>query len=163
MEVYAAIQKRRSIRQYTRAPVEDEKLQQLLHAARYAPSSKNRQNWKFIVVKDQTTRERLVDACYGKQFIAQAPVVIAGVADPTLRWYRVDMGITFEHIALAATELGLGTCWIGSFEEGKVSQILHVPPDHETVILMTVGYADETPEVHSRKQLNEVVCYESFS
>ena len=135
MDVFEAIKKRRSIRTYQDKSVEEDKLNQLFEAARLAPSAKNQQNWKFIVVRDEHIREQLAHACNEQKFIAEAPVVIAGVADPTLKWYRIDMGIAVEHIALEAMELELGTCWVGAFDEKEVSRILRVPTDYETVIL----------------------------
>ena len=162
MDVFDAIVSRRSIRNYVEKPIEEEKLIKILQAARYAPSAKNRQNWKFVIVKDAKTKKLLVPACYDQSFIAEAAIVVAGIADPRFRWYKIDMGIAFEHIALEAIELGLGTCWIGAFDEQKVSKILGVPENLETVILMTVGYPKKIPEPTSRKDIAEIVCYESF-
>ncbi|RLF28465.1 MAG: nitroreductase [Thermoplasmata archaeon] len=162
MNVFDAINKRRSIRRYIEKPVEDEKLLRLLQAARLAPSAKNRQNWEFIVIRNKEIKEALVPVCYGQRFISKAPVVIAGVADPKLRWYKLDMGIAFEHIALEAVELGLGTCWIGAFDEKKVSRILNLPNNLETVILMTVGYPQEIPPPTPRKKLDEITHYELY-
>ena len=116
MDVFESIKKRRSIRTYQDKSVEEDKLNQLLEAARLAPSAKNRQNWMFIVVRDKQIREQLVLACNGQKFVGEAPIVIAGVADPTLKWYRIDMGIAVEHIALEAMELEMGTCCVGAFD-----------------------------------------------
>jgi nitroreductase len=162
MDVFEAIIERRSIRDYKTRPIEKEKLMKLLQAARHAPSAKNRQNWKFIIITDEKIKRALVPACYDQTFIAQSPVTIAGVANPRLKWYRIDMGIAFEHIALEAMELGLGTCWIGAFEEPEVSQILSVPEHLETVMLMTIGYPNEKPSATPRKMLDEIVCYDSY-
>lgn len=159
MDVFEAIKKRRSIRIYQDKPVEEYKLNQLLEAARLAPSAKNRQNWTFIIVRDKQIREQLVHACNEQKFVGETPVVIAGVADPTLKWYRIDMGIAVEHIALEAMKLDLGTCWIGAFNEKEVSRILNVPRDHETVILITVGYPKVTPPQTPRKEMNDIVRY----
>lgn len=162
MDVFEAIKERRSIRSYKDKPIEEEKLQRLLEAARLAPSAKNRQNWKFIVVKERKIREKLVPACYEQEFVAQAPVVIAGVANPAFKWYRIDMGIAFEHIALEAVDLGLGTCWIGAFDERMVSDILNVPENLETVILMAIGYPDYMPTPIPRKDMNDIICYDLY-
>ncbi len=158
-----SILSRRSIRKYQDKPVESVKLTQLLEAARQAPSAKNLQNWRYVVVRDQHTKNQLVSACRHQQFIAEAPVVIAGIADPTLKWYQLDMGITFEHIALQAVELGLGSCWIGAFDEPQVSKLLKVPRQLETVILMTVGYPAESPRSRPRNSLDTLVCYDSYT
>ncbi|RLF26609.1 MAG: nitroreductase [Thermoplasmata archaeon] len=163
MDVYEAIMERRSIRAYSDKEVEEEKLLKLLQAAQHAPSAKNMQEWRFIVVTDEKTRKELAVACRNQWFIAEAPLVIAGVSDPGFRWYQVDMGIALEHIALQAVELGLGTCWIGAFDEEKVSGLLNVPEDLETVALLTVGYPQEEPRRTSRKPLDEIVCYNSYT
>lgn len=163
MDVFEAIANRRSIRSYEDKPVEEEKLVSLLEAARLAPSAKNRQNWKFIVIKDKSIIEKLVPACNSQRFIAQAPVIIAGVADPSFKWYKLDMGIALEHVALHALELGLGTCWIGAFDEEKVSRILNVPDNLETVILITVGYPKTTPGPTPRKSMKKIVRSDSYS
>ncbi|HID25485.1 MAG TPA: nitroreductase [Thermoplasmata archaeon] len=162
MDVFEAVMKRRSIRSYSSKPVEKEKLLKLLQAAQYAPSAKNRQEWRFIVVTDEETRKKLVPICRNQFFIAEAPVVIAGVADPKFRWYKVDIGIALEHMVLEAVELGLGTCWIGAFDKQKVSKLLNVPEHLETVALLTVGYPKEEPSATSRKPLNEIVCYGKY-
>jgi nitroreductase len=163
MDVFTSIKERRSIRRYSATPIADDTISQLLEAARLAPSAKNLQNWKFILITDQTIKNRLVPACHNQRFIVQAPLVIAGVADPAYKWYQVDIGIVFEHIALEAVELGLGTCWIGAFQEPEVSGILQVPQHLETVILMTVGYADEHPHTRSRKSIEEIQCFNKYT
>lgn len=163
MDVFDAIRERRSIRSYQEKPVEKEKLDKLLEAARLAPSAKNRQEWRFIVVREKEIREKLVDACKGQRFIREAPVVIVGLADPSVsRWYKVDLGIAMEHIALEAVELGLGTCWIGAFYQDKVKEILDIPEDKEVVALLTVGYPKEEGIKTPRKSLDEIVCYERY-
>ncbi len=164
MDVFEAIKLRRSVRAYRDKPVEKEKIQKLLEAARLAPSAKNRQEWRFIVVTDKRTRELLVDACKGQKFVGEAPLIIVGLADPSVsRWYKVDLGISMEHIVLEATELGLGTCWIGAFYEDKVKEILNIPENKEVVALLTVGYPrEEGSRLTGRKKLEEIVCYEKY-
>ena len=164
MDVFDAIRKRRSVRSYQDRPVEKEKLEKVLEAARLAPSAKNRQEWRFIVVTDEEKIKMLVDACKGQRFVGEAPVVIAGLADPSVsRWYKVDIGIAMEHMALEAVELGLGTCWIGAFYPEKVKEILDIPDEKEVVALLTLGYPkDEGERITSRKSLNEIVCYNRY-
>jgi len=162
MDVYNAIKTRRSIRKYTSRPVEDEKINKLLESARLAPSAKNLQNWNFILVKEPEKLRKLAIACNNQMFIASASIVIAGIADPKRKWYQLDMGIAFDHIDLQATEIGLGACWIGAFNESKVSQILNVPDNLETVILITIGYPDESPNPRPRKNIEEIVISEGF-
>ena len=162
--MFDAIRKRRSVRSYQDRPVEKEKLEKILEAARLAPSAKNRQEWRFIVVTDEEKIKMLVDACKGQRFVGEAPVVIAGLADPSVsRWYKVDIGIAMEHMALEAVELGLGTCWIGAFYPEKVKEILDIPDEKEVVALLTLGYPkDEGERITSRKSLNEIVCYNRY-
>ena len=162
--MFDAIRKRRSVRSYQDRPVEKEKLEKVLEAARLAPSAKNRQEWRFIVVTDEEKIKMLVDACKGQRFVGEAPVVIAGLADPSVsRWYKVDIGIAMEHMALEAVELGLGTCWIGAFYPEKVKEILDIPDEKEVVALLTLGYPkDEGERITSRKSLNEIVCYNRY-
>jgi len=164
MDVFEAIKVRRSIRSYLDRPVESEKISKLLEAARLAPSAKNRQEWRFIVVTKDEIRERLVEACKGQKFVGEAPVIIVGIADPKVsRWYQVDMGIAMEHIVLEAVELGLGTCWIGAFYPDKVREILRIPEDKEVVALLTVGYSKHEDGVRTqRKSIGEIVCYEEY-
>ena len=116
MDVFEAISKRRSIRNYKTTPVEDEKLEKILEAARIAPSAANRQEWKFIVVKNQETREKLVEAANGQKFVGQAPVTIVCCSTESERVmpcgqfaYTVDLSIAVSFMILEATELGLGT------------------------------------------------------
>ncbi len=163
MEVLEAIRDRKSIRVYTGARVPKDKLETLLEVARIAPSAKNLQNWKFLVVDDEVVKKQLVPACNNQAFVGTASHVIAGICDPTLnRWHQVDMGIALEHIVLEAVELGLGTCWIGAFNEDAVKSVLKVPQDKQVVALLTLGYPVEIPASRPRKKLEEVVVYNEY-
>jgi len=169
MELYEAISGRYSVRSYQDKPVEDDKLGRILEAARLAPSGSNRQPWKFVVVRDPALRAKLGPACRDQDFVATAPVVIAGVGlmpdrkmscdvpgDP------VDVAIAMEHIALAAVAEGLGTCWIGAFHQDQVRELLGVPADAKVIEVMTLGYpADECP-TKTRKAIGEIICYDRF-
>ena len=169
MELYEAIRSRYSVRSYQDKPVEDDKLGRILEAARLAPSGSNRQGWKFVVVRDADTRGKLVAACRDQEFVAAAPVVIAGVGLTPDRKMScdvpgdpVDVAIAMEHIALAAVAEGLGTCWIGAFHQDRVRDLLGVSADAKVVEVMTLGYpADELP-AKNRKAIDEIVCYDKF-
>jgi len=164
MDIFEAIKERRSIRRYRTDAVPQELLQQVLEAARVAPSAANRQAWKFVVVTDAATRQELVPACRSQQFVGQAPVVIAACATEAGRkWNQVDLAIAIDHMTLAAHGLGLGTCWIGAFEEEAVRGILGIPEGVSVVVLLTLGYADGPGRPPSRKPLGEVVCYQRYS
>jgi len=171
MDVYEAIRTRTSVRGYRSSPVEEEKLKRILDAARLAPSGKNGQPWTFIVIKDVETRARLVDACRGQAFVGEAPVVIAVCGEEDLAYQKmggywnslpVDVGISLEHLMLAAAAEGLGTCWIGAFKEGEVREILEVPEGIKIVALTPVGYPKEERVTRPRKPLEEIIMYERW-
>ncbi len=169
MEVMEAIRKRNSIRAYKDKPVPEEKLLQILEAARLAPSGRNSQAWKFVVVRDGETRKALGRASGGQAHVYAAPVIIAAVAtDPDslmpcgIIAYPVDLAIAIDHMTLAALELGLGTCWIGAFSQEQVKEILGVPEKYKVVSLLTLGYPDETGRPKTRKALEEIVCYDKY-
>jgi nitroreductase len=169
MDVFEAVSKRRSIRKYKDAPVEDEKLQDILEVARIAPSAANRQEWKFIVVKDKKSREKLSEAANGQTFVGEAPVTIVACSTESERVmpcgqyaYTVDISIAVSFMILEATELGLGTCWLGAFDEEKVRNILEIPERVRVPAMFTVGYADESPHQRPRKHLDEIVSSEKY-
>ncbi|HEX3013098.1 MAG TPA: nitroreductase family protein [Methanobacterium sp.] len=169
MDVFEAISKRRSIRKYKDTEVEDEKLQNILEVARIAPSAANRQEWKFIVVKDRETREKLVEAANGQQFVAEAPVTIVACSTESERVmpcgqyaYTVDISIAVSFMTLEAVEQGLGTCWLGAYDEEKVRNILNIPERIRVPAMFTLGYADESPHARPRKHLDEIVSSEKY-
>jgi len=163
-----AIKERRSIRRYQQRPVDDEILTTLMEAVRLAPSASNRQEWRFIVVKDRAQIEKLATIT-GQLFLATAPVIVAGVAlnpERVMRCevpaYAVDLSIALTHLMLAAVEHGLGTCWIGWFDQNEVKRTLRIPDEYKVVGLLTLGYPAESPDFRGRKPLNEVVSYDYF-
>lgn len=169
MTVQSAINERHSIRAYLDTPIEDEKLNLVLEAARLSPSARNRQEWKFIVVKGRETREKLALAANGKQFVAEAPVIIAACA--TEAEYvmscgqlagTVDTSIAFSYLILQAHELGLGTCWLGAYDESAVKEILGVPPHVRVIAMSPLGYPAQTAEAKPRKELAEIVAHERY-
>ena len=169
MEVYEAIRQRYSVRGYLDKDIEDDKLNRILEAARLAPSARNIQEWKFIIVKDGDTRQKMIDACKGQQFVGQAPVVIvacAVITDYTMSCgqlaYPVDLAIAVDHMTLQAVELGLGTCWIGAFYEDKVKELLQIPEEVRIVAVLPVGYPATTPKEKDRKTLDQITCREKW-
>lgn len=168
MNVIDAIQTRKSVRQFLSKPVEEDKLQLILGAGRLAPSASNRQEWRFVVIRDPETRARLADAARGQQFVGEAPVVIVACAATDnhvmpcgLPCFSIDVAIALDHITLAAVEQGLGTCWIGAFNQDQVKQILGIPNEIRVVELMPLGYpADPTPIEKRRLPLTTIVHYE---
>ncbi len=171
MDLYQVIKTRRSIRTYKTDPVPDDILIRILEAGRLAPSAKNIQPWKFIVIKDEKIRQELVPACRNQTFIGQAPIVICVVALEKIAWgnmggywssYPVDLAIALEHIILAATAEGLGTCWIGAYQEEEVKRILQVPQDVKVIALTPLGYPAQQIEPRPRKPLSEIVSFDKF-
>jgi len=169
MDVFTAIGQRKSIRAYKNKRVEEDVIRRVLEAGRIAPSAGNRQDWKFLVVRDHETRHKLAIAAKGQMFLEQAPVVIVGCAtEPTYVMMCgqsagiLDVSIAFSFMILAATELGLGTCWLGAFDENAVRKILDVPGEVRIVAMTPLGYPDEVPAGRPRKVLDEVVCFDKF-
>jgi len=170
MDVHTAIKTRRSVRAYKPDPVPDESLKRILEAARLAPSAANRQQWKFVVVRDPERRKQLSRAAHNQGFVGEAPVVITAVAlDPErvmsceVPAYAVDLAIAVDHITLAAVEEGLGTCWIGAFSQEDVKRLLNIPPRYKVVALSPLGFPADQPRAKSRKELEDIVCYETFT
>jgi nitroreductase len=169
MEVSEAIRTRRSIRKYRAQKVEDDKLDRVLEAGRLAPSARNMQEWRFVVVRDEPTRKRLAEAAKGQTFVGEAPVVIAACATVTdsvmtcgQLTYPIDLSIAVEHMVLQAVAEGLGTCWIGAFYEEEVKKILNIPPEVRVVALLPLGYSDESPFPRPRKGMEEIVAFETW-
>lgn len=167
MDVFTAIEKRRSIRKYLPKDVEEEKLRRIFEAARLAPSAKNRQEWRFIVVKDKKKKEEIVQSASPHQpFMLTAPVIIVAyttqndyVMKCKVPAHYIDIAIALTHIHLQAVEEGLGTCWIGSFDQDKVKEVLGLPREAEVVQLMTLGYPAEEPPQRPRLSLEEIVKF----
>jgi len=171
MDVFEAIQKRKSTRRYQPTPVSKEMLEKLLEAARLSPSAKNIQPWHFIVVTDSEKRKALSKGFFAK-FLSEVPVIIAACGDEKASpdWYVVDVALAGENMVLAATAEGLGTCWVGSFDEKNVKELLKIPENFRVVALLAVGYACETVSVtrkiinlvRRRKTLVEIASWEEY-
>ena len=169
MDVFTAISQRCSVRAYKATGVEKDKLKKVLGAARLSPSASNRQDWKFIVVRNKETRKKLAKAAFGQSFIGEAPVVIVACGmEPKAMlacgqpMHTVDVSIACAYMILQAYELGLGTCWIGAFNEDEAKKILNVQ-EHVWVVAMTpLGYPNQPPSQKSRKSLDQIVCFEKY-
>jgi len=175
MEVATA---RRSIRSYLDKPVEEEKLTKVLEIARLAPSWGNKQCTRYVIVKDKTKISELAGTFAG--WFKQAPVVIVACADPKdsgfyngMSYYLVDIGISVQQLVLAATDLGLGSCWIGGFDENKVKKALEIPENIKVVAMTPLGYPAEKEGLKTklmksfmgtekRKDLSEIVHNEKW-
>ncbi|OGO07384.1 MAG: hypothetical protein A2Y61_04800 [Chloroflexi bacterium RBG_13_60_13] len=166
MDVSHAIRGRRSIRKFESRDLPEEKLMEVLEAGRWAPSASNFQPWRFIVVRDESIRKELARvSSYGK-FLTQAPAVIAVTVDPGRSNHPVEDGAAAtQNMLLAAYALGLGTCWIGSFDsvwEDQAKKVLDIPEDKRLLSLVAVGYPAEKGS-SSRKPLGDMVCYDRYT
>lgn len=170
MNIYEIIEKRRSVRVYKDEPIPEESLKRILEAGRLAPSAHNSQEYKFIIIKDTKRKRELAKAASTQRFIAQAPVIIAAVSlnpeyllSSGVPSYGLDLGVALDHMTLAAVEEKLGTCWIGSFSQEDVQRILNIPDKCKVAVFLTLGYPDDAPSPKSRKKIEDLVCYETFS
>jgi len=163
MDIFETIKNRYSVRKYQDKLISDGDLNKLLEAGRLAPSAHNSQNYKIVIVKDQSQRAQLAEITK-MPFVAQAPVVLVGVTpDPTSEYWPIDMAIIFDHISLAAVELGLGTCWVGSIkDEAKIRRVVGAPTGAKARIIMPLGYPDHKPMPKNRKKVDEIFFKEKY-
>ena len=173
MDVFEVINNRRSIRKYKDIPVEWDKVGLVLEAARLAPSWKNMQCWRFLVLNSGEKKRALLngfsDENPGKKALAQAPVVIVVCADPAesgiengIEYFVADTAIAFEHICLAAHGLGLGTCWMGWYDESAIKEQLGIPESIRVVGVTPLGYPDQEPKQRPRKDLTEIAYFNDW-
>ncbi len=166
MDFYSVIKRRRSIRKYQGRVVEQDKLERVLEAARIAPSATNAQPFRFMVVTTREVRERL-RASYDREWFWRAPVIICACGSKEQSWRRrdgrsyldVDVAIAVDHLILAATAEGLGTCWIADFDPEEAKKVLDLPDDMEPIVMTPLGYPAAAPGPTSRKPLDEVVKF----
>jgi len=164
MDVLEAIRSRRSIRKFRPEPIPEEKLKTILEAGRLAPSAGNRQPWLFVVVKDPERKRSLAKAADNQTFITDASMIIVALGDSNAspRWFERDPMIAVEHMVLAATGFGYGTCWIGAFNEKEVKKLLRIPKKLKVIALLAVGFPDESPPAKPRKPLREMAFLDEF-
>jgi len=182
MDIYEAIKGRRAIRRYKSEPVKETDIEEILEAARWAPSWRNKQPWRFILVKDKNLKRELANALSpinkSKEAVANAPVVIVACAQrgesgcndqgkPTTDkgdwWFMYDMGLAMQNLYLAAYSKGLGTVNVAGFDANKVAKLLGVPQNIEVVCMTPLGYPNEQPRPPERKALSELVFKEYYS
>jgi nitroreductase len=164
VEFQELIKKRYSVRAYRSDPVEEEKLQQVLEAARLAPTAANRQPFQFIVLPT-AGREAELLRIYDRKWFVQAPLVICACGLEAQGWVRVDgkpyvdvdVAIAMDHLILAATDLGLGTCWIAAFDPTAAREVLGLPDGVEPVAFTPLGYPAGQPGMKKRKDLSQLV------
>jgi nitroreductase len=162
LNVKEAIRKRKSIRKFNEGSLTDEQLRTLMEAAQWAPSASNMQPYEFIIVKDDKLKAELSSKGSIQQFITRAAAIFVGIGDPRReRWYKIDIAIAMEHLALQAAELGLGSCWIGAFNEQKVKEVLKIPADKQVIALLPIGIPGEEPPARPRKSFDNLF-YSNF-
>ncbi len=168
MSVLEVIRKRYSCRAYQQRSIEPEKLQTILEAARLAPSARNFQDWRFVVVTESEAKRRVAETTNRPDLFEKAGAIIIACSnnDYVMRCGQaigpIDVSIALEHICLQATELGLGTCWIGSFDPDEVRQILAIPDDIAVIELMTVGYPADSKPKPKREPMEKIVSFEKW-
>jgi nitroreductase len=164
MEFSALIRTRYSVRAYRPDPVEEEKLERVLEAARLAPTAANRQPFQIIVIHTEG-REDDLQRIYRRKWFVQAPLVVCICAIPDEGWVRmdgkgytdVDAAIAMDHLVLAATDQGLGTCWIAAFDPGAAREVLGLPEGVEPIAFTPLGYAADQPRSKERKPRSDLV------
>ena len=161
---------RRSIRNYQDRPIEEQKVLNILEAARLSPSAANLQPWDFIVIKDQAVKDKLFPA-YSRTWFIKAPVIIVVCATPEKAWrrsdgeefWKVDCAIAAQGIVLTAASEGLGTCWIGAFDEEKCKEALGIPRGVRVVAMIPLGYSAESKgQASERKPMVEIIHYDRW-
>lgn len=169
MEFLDIVQTRTSIRKYKKTPVEPEKVDALMQILASAPSSANRQEWKFVAVTDLEILKELTVAAESRPPISEAPLVFCivstenkNVNDSGLNKGTIDGAILSTYLYLAAHDMGLGSCWVGSFDQTLAAKAIRLPEDYFIISLFAVGYADEQPAIRPRKPLSELTVYNHF-
>jgi nitroreductase len=163
------VKKRYSVRSFQNKPVEDTLLLKILETGGLAPSACNNQPWVFIVIRKEATKKNLATV-YERSWFVSAPVILALCCDMSLAWRRkdgrnygeVDVAIAMDHITLASTEAGLGTCWIANFILDEARKVLALPDTIEPVVFTPLGYPASMPPPKKRKPLDEIVHWEKF-
>jgi len=169
---FEVVEKRRAIRKYKQYKIPNEDMKRILEAARLAPSANNSEPWSFIVVKDQKKKELLAKPS-SQTFIANANAIVVVLGDPSVSccpratWTTRDPMIATEHLVLAATALGYGTCWIANYESrpskwvDEVKRVLKIPEHIHIIVPVAIGVPDENPPIRLRKSLQEI-CFEEI-
>jgi nitroreductase len=170
---------RRSVRSFLPEPVRRDQIVAICEAARSAPSACNSQTWRFIAVTDREVIQRISNEAMRpvirNKWLSQAPLLIVGCSQldivanrlgkkiTGIEYYQIDLGIAMEHMVLKATDLGLGTCWIGWFHEAKVKEILEIPGKIKVSAMLAVGLPEnEPPKKRNRKPIQKIVYIDKW-
>lgn len=177
MNFLELVKKRQSVRKYSGKPVPKDAIERCLEAARLAPSACNSQPWSFIIIDDVKLKDEVATAAFSgiyssNSFAKSAPVLVAVITEHSkfiaslggyfrgTQYNLIDVGIAAEHFVLQAAEEGLGTCWLGFFNEKAVKKVLNIPKDKKADIIISVGYpADDKIREKSRRPIDEIRKY----
>ncbi|RMF05356.1 nitroreductase family protein [Candidatus Woesearchaeota archaeon] len=173
LDVLDAIYRRRSVRKYKSIPIDIDLAARLVDAAIRAPSAGNLQSWKFVYVSDRETRHKISEACFDQHWMNTAPAHIVVCSDPSklakfygvrgeLKYSIQECAAAIENLILAAEKYGLGTCWVGAFDENKLKSVLGIPDGVNVEAVITVGYPDEKPSEPHKYKLHEKFYIESW-
>ncbi len=166
--IFDIIKRRRSVRKFDGEKIPEEHMEQMLEAGRWAPSGANAQPWRFIVVTRKETLAAIAESCFYKIFksrhVGEAGAVVVICADPDAgsQTYHLDAAIAGANMTLMATSLGIGSCWIGAFEEQTLKNMLHIPDKLKIIALITFGYEVGRASVPPRLPLSSIVHYETY-
>ena len=170
MDVIKSIKSRESVRSFLDKEVESDKLTNILEMARLAPSFFNRQDWRFVIVRNIKTKRKLVNDAKSPTFVAESPIVIVGcgkpiepIANSDQSSYIIDTAIALTHVTLAAVEYGLGSCWTSIFDEKKVKEILDIPEEIRVIGLISLGYPKDISVSEKRRlPLDQLIKFEKW-
>lgn len=172
-EFYDIVEERRSIRKYKDKQVEREKLYRILESSTLAPSWSCQHCWRFLLIDDKEIRDNVAgcvnDANPAKEGLFEAPLIVVLCADPVSTevidekdYYMSDCGIAMEHFMLSATNEGLGSCWVGLFDEDKLKSILNIPEPIRIIGITPLGYSDENPDSRNKKSIKDLTFYNKW-
>jgi nitroreductase len=169
MDINDLVYRRYSCRSYKPDSVDDEKIGKVLYAARMAPTASNRQPFQIIVIHTKDRDQELL-SIYEREWFVQAPLILCVCGSPVTAWVRrdgrqyldVDVAIVMDHMVLAATDIGLGTCIIAAFDPMNARKVLSIPDDIEPILFTPLGYPADTPGIKTRKNLEALIRYEHW-
>jgi nitroreductase len=161
MSLLNIIFNRASVRRYTSKPVSEKVLRNILEAGSRAPSAMNAQPWHFIVVTEQKLKDQLSERRW-TGFVKDAAFVMVGCGEKKSRWSTVDVAIALQNMVIAAEAQGLGSCWVGDFDQTELKEMLGLPDNLHVIAMVSFGHPAEKPAPHDKKSLDEIVHYNKF-
>ena len=169
MALLSEILNRRSIRQFKSTPIEKDKIERVLEAGRLAPSAKNRQEWRFVVLQKDQLRQKVKEAAFGDEKVGQAPAIIA-VCTTNVEYimpngqlsYPIDLAFSAAFMVIQAVAEGLGTCVLSTYDEQMIRDLITVPYSMRVVLLILLGYPEAIPEPSPRKSLKRISAFDHW-